>query len=255
MYEVSTFYSLAPLDLEVRRQMQQTLETWPGGSLPLRGLVLLAPDGINATIAGQLQDVEAIEQWLGQNLPLSRCKRSRCQEAPFRRWKIQLRRETITSGPMAQGSGPSDGHLSPEEWHQMLQREDVLVLDVRNDYEVKLGKFRGAINPQTRNFTEFADFAATLAVQPERPVLAYCTGGIRCEKAVPYLKARGLKQVYQLEGGILHYLERFPDGAFEGDCFVFDDRIALNSRLEPTGRHQRCPECGQPGPQGEPCCH
>jgi len=257
MYEVSSFYALTPLPPEQIESLLTRLQDWPLGDPPLRGLVLLAPDGLNATIAGSEQTVAQLEDWLRGLFPLSRCKRSRCQDAPFRRWKVVTRRETIASGRIAEetASIQTTGHLSADEWHNKLQNEQVVVIDVRNDYEVALGKFSGALDPKTSKFSEFVDFVAQLQLPKEQPILTYCTGGIRCEKAVPYLKAQGYQNVYQLEGGILNYLEHHPHGFFEGECFVFDDRVALDQELQPTRRYLRCPDCGQPGPDTFPCCH
>ena len=185
-------------------------------------------------------------------MPLSTIKRSQSPFAPFRRWKVVQRRETVTSGPIGQSGSPAR-HLSPQEWHEMLQRPDVMLLDVRNDYEIRLGTFRGAIDPQTSSFTQFADYVARLEVPKDQPILTFCTGGIRCEKAAPYLKAQGFSEVYQLDGGILNYMEHYPNGNFEGECFVFDDRVALDQNLQPSASYRRCPECGQPG--SEPCSY
>lgn len=247
-YTVASFYALSPLPQEVQGELRQVLQDWPSPELPLRGTVLVAPDGINATIAGPETVVEAMIAWLRERLPLSRIKLSRCQQPPFRHWRVSPRRETVTSGPIGkvaleQGQGT---HLSPQEWHSMLEQPGVTVIDVRNDYEIELGRFRGALDPQTHKFTEFVEFVDNLQAPKDQPLLTYCTGGIRCEKAVPYLRQQGFTRVYQLEGGILHYLEHFPDGYFEGECFVFDDRVALDGQLQPSTRYSKCPVCGQP---------
>lgn len=257
MYEVSSFYALTPLSPSEMESLLAQLQDWPLGDPPLRGLVLLAPDGLNATIAGTETTVAELENWFRERFRLSRCKRSRCPGPPFRRWKVVTRRETIASGSIAKAAAAieTSGHLSPAEWHNKLEHEQVVVIDVRNDYEVNLGKFCGALDPKTTKFSEFVDFVAQLQLPKEQPILTYCTGGIRCEKAVPYLKAQGYHNVYQLEGGILNYLEHYPQGFFEGECFVFDDRVALDQNLQPTTRYLRCPDCGQPGPDTFPCCH
>ncbi len=249
-YRVSTFYALTPLsDGEIEKVLER-LQGWEPGEPPLNGMVLVAPDGLNATLAGSAETLQAIESWLAELMPLSTVKRSHSPFAPYRRWKVVRRRETVTSGVIGQ-SGPSARHLSPSAWHEMLQRPDILLLDVRNDYEIRLGTFRGAVDPGTSSFTQFADYVAGLNVPKNQPVLTFCTGGIRCEKAAPYLKAQGFSEVYQLDGGILNYMEHYPNGFFEGECFVFDDRVALDQEMQPSARYRRCPECGQPGE--EPC--
>lgn len=249
-YQVSTFYSLTPLSPDQVEHILEELRAWPPGEPTLNGMVLVAPDGVNATLAGSAETLSTIESWLAEKMPLSTIKRSQSPFAPFRRWKVVPRRETVTSGPIGQSGSPAR-HLSPEEWHQMLQRPDVLLLDVRNDYEIQLGTFRGAVDPKTSTFTQFADYVAQLDAPKNQPILTFCTGGIRCEKAAPYLRAQGFSEVYQLDGGILNYMEHYPEGHFEGECFVFDDRVALDKNLQPSARYRRCPECGQPG--AEPC--
>lgn len=251
-YQVCTFYGLAPQSSEDIEVILETLQTWAPGEPPLNGMVLVAPDGVNATLAGDTDTLTAIETWLADRMPLSTIKRSQSPFAPFRRWKVVRRRETVTSGPIGQSGEPAR-HLSPAEWHEMMQRPEVMLLDVRNDYEIRLGTFRGAVDPQTNSFTEFADYVSKLDLPKSQPILTFCTGGIRCEKAAPYLKAQGFSEVYQLDGGILNYIEHYPEGFFEGECFVFDDRVALDQNLQPTVRYRRCPECGQPG--GEPCLY
>ncbi|MBS2035399.1 hypothetical protein JST97_10445 [bacterium] len=252
-YHVCTFYALAPLDEASISDILERLQNWEPGQPALNGMVLVAPDGVNATLAGSAESLNAIEGWLGQRLPLSTIKRSLSPIAPFRRWKVVRRRETVTSGPVGK-SNASARHLTPREWHEMMQRPDVLLIDVRNDYEVRLGTFRGALDPKTRSFTEFAEYVAALDVPKDQPILTFCTGGIRCEKAAPYMVEQGFSQVYQLDGGILHYMEQYPDGLFEGECFVFDERVALDRNLQPTVRYRRCPQCGQPGQEPCPDC-
>lgn len=249
-YQVSTFYALTPLSQAEIDQVLTTLQEWEPGQPALKGMVLVAPDGVNATLAGSAETLQAIESWLAERMPLSTIKRSQCPFPPFRRWKVVRRRETVTSGAVGQMGKPAR-HLSPQQWHEMLQRPDILLLDVRNDYEIRLGTFRGAVDPGTNSFTQFAEYVASLDVPKDRPILTFCTGGIRCEKAAPYIKAQGFTEVYQLDGGILNYMERYPNGFFEGECFVFDDRVALDQNLQPTGLYRRCPQCGQPG--SDPC--
>lgn len=267
-YHITAFYFLGPRALE-----NHTLQAWRAAYLQLKnqypelcGTLILAPDGINATVAGSLPAVEQLEQdttarWqelfpkgsYGGGL----YKRSQHPVAPFGRFKVQLRRETITSGSMHPFLEDPSGatHLTPQEWHEKMNQANPkrVIIDTRNDYEFQVGTFRGALNPDMRIFTEFEDYAAKMQLEPDTEILAFCTGGIRCEKAVPYLKKLGFKNVYQLEGGILGYLEQFPQGHFEGDCFVFDERIAVNGQLQASGRYTRCGQCGQPLPLGQSC--
>ena len=250
----SAFYALTPLQPDERESILRALQEWPCGEPPLRGLVIVAPDGLNATVSGCEDTVREIEQWLAQRLPLSQIKRSRCEQPPFGKWKVVERRETVTSGVIGQATPVAGTHLSPAEFHALLASQNVTLIDVRNRYEVRLGTFRGALDPGTDTFTEFAEFIQRAELPRDEPILTFCTGGIRCEKAVPYLKSQGFQQVYQLSGGILNYLEQFPNGYFEGECFVFDERVAVDTNLQPTRRFRRCERCGQPCGESCPDC-
>lgn len=255
MVTCSAFYALQPLEPEQRREILEVLQGWPSTEPPLKGLVIVAPDGVNATVAGPNETVRGIEEWLSQRLALSEIKRSTCAEPPFGKWKVVERRETVTSGPIGHAPPVQATHLSPEQFHEALMSEKVTVIDVRNRYEVRLGTFRGALDPGTDTFTDFARYIDKAGLPKDEKILTFCTGGIRCEKAVPYLKARGFTNVYQLSGGILHYLEHYPEGFFEGECFVFDERVAVDTHLQPTRRYRRCPECGQPCAEVCPDCN
>jgi UPF0176 protein len=254
-YQVAALYALASLEAARRQQLQEDILNWRASDSSLCGLVILAPDGLNATIASE-NDLNRPLEWLAEQLPLSTVKWSRCAQPPFQRWKVVLRRETITTGlDEPPRSGSRNTHLSPEQWHHMLQHREVTLLDTRNQYEIRLGRFAKALDPETEHFRQFFDSDRVQQLPRDRPLLTYCTGGIRCEKAVPWLLAQGFSEVYQLEGGILNYLEHYPEGFFQGDCFVFDERVALNSRLEPAEDYLRCPQCGQPRRIDDPCLH
>jgi UPF0176 protein len=287
-YQITAFYLLvdpqARISAEVLKSWKEQLDTLKSLYPELCGTFILAPDGVNVNAAGSSEAVDHLERWATEHILtqfreqiVGGCtslgtvyfKRSRFDQVPFLRWKVQIRQETITSGVM--GDAPlamaQSTHLTPSEWNDKLERfadlqsaetqpgdRRPLVLDTRNDYEYALGTFRGAVNPNTRNFTEFVDYISKLEIDQETEILAFCTGGIRCEKAVPYLKSLGYKNVYQLEGGILGYLESYPNGYFEGDCFVFDQRVAVDGTLEPSRRYSRCQTCGQPYPTEAACC-
>lgn len=256
MYQVAAFYALAELDATRRQQLREEILGWKTQDASLRGLVIVAPDGLNATVSSSRELKTAIDS-LARTLPLSTVKWSRCPQAPFKRWKVVDRRETITTG-LPSGPAPAPvqtTHLSPEQWHRMLEEREVTLLDTRNQYEIRLGRFRQALDPETDHFSQFFTSDRVLELPRDRPLLTYCTGGIRCEKAVPWLLEQGFSEVYQLEGGILHYLEHFPQGHFEGDCFVFDERVALNGSLEPAPDYHRCLHCGQPRKNQDPCLH
>ena len=252
-YAVAACYSLQPLSPSRQQQLQERLRVWPAGEPALCGTILVAPDGLNINLAASPETAHSLLDWLSEQVELSSIKWSQCCEPPFRFWRVVLKRETITSGGLPPGALHDTTHLSPQEWHEHLQKAGVQLLDVRNDYEIGVGKFQGAIDPKTQKFTEFAERLPQLGLDPERPLYTYCTGGIRCEKAVPFLQKMGFAEVYQLEGGILNYLEHYPEGHFEGECFVFDERVALTAQLQPTQNFRRCGQCGQPYPEQSPC--
>jgi len=207
------------------------------------GSILVASEGINGTVAGPVAALDAFESAL-QDDPLFRgrfagmaFKRSACTTAPFGRMKVHVKPEIVAVGVPA-APVPESSSLSPAEWREFIARGDVVVLDNRNSFEYRLGRFKGAIDPQVANFRDFPKFveahAREWAGQGKR-VAMYCTGGIRCEKTAGWMQGLGL-EVYQLEGGILNYFQSMPDAAqdWQGECFVFDNRIALDTRLQET---------------------
>ena len=210
-----------------------------GQGLGLRGTVLLAPEGINATLAGAPLAMDTLLTWLQQrpgleNLTVQRFQGSR---PPFDRLKIKVKPEIVSLGQPQVHPGQGTGiPVAPTDWNRLIQDPEVLLLDTRNSFEVAIGTFVGAINPQTRCFRELPTYLERhLASWRDRPIAMFCTGGIRCEKASAYLRQQGYQRVYQLQGGILSYLRQVPsqDSLWQGDCFVFDHRVTVNHRLEP----------------------
>jgi UPF0176 protein len=246
---VSAFYkfvSVAPDRLEaLREQLEQFAE-----ACALKGLIVLGSEGINATIAGSAQTIAAFEALLPEMFGTCEFtfKHSQADKVPFARFKVDLRPEIVTIGDLSISSTESVGtYLSPEEWHHALLNDpDVVLVDTRNDYETDIGVFEGAIDPRIGKFSEFGDFVEKQGLPKDKKLFLYCTGGIRCEKAVPEVKRLGYENVYQLEGGILKYLEEFPHGKFKGECFVFDHRVAVDQNLQPTQTYKLCPHCGNP---------
>ncbi len=203
----------------------------------IKGTIILAHEGINSSISGVETDVSDFLSFLTNFHPF---KNLRIQKTygpinPFSKAKVKLRKEIVTLG--VEGVNPiksSGKHLSPHEWNNLLRDPDVVVIDTRNDYEIKLGTFKGAINPKTENFRDFPRYVQQFLLKKKNKKIAmHCTGGIRCEKSTAYLQQLGFKDVYQLEGGILAYLEAIPqeDSLWEGSCFVFDDRVAVDKEL------------------------
>ena len=226
----------------------------------IKGSILLAREGINGTISGRVERLSDFFLWLRQDPRFAdiETKESPAGAHPFGRMKVRLKREIVTFGvPEADPARAVGTYVAPKDWNALIQSPDVIVVDTRNDYEFKTGTFKGAIDPKTRSFGEFPAFVRDqLDPARHKRVATFCTGGIRCEKATSYLLQQGFEEVYHLKGGILKYLETIPEkeSLWEGECFVFDERVALRHGVEP-GSHGLCPSCGTPvalGPGGRP---
>jgi UPF0176 protein len=216
-----------------------------------RGTLLIAPEGINGTIAGA---PDAVERVLDHIRTLPGCsaldvKYSSADAMPFHRMKVRIKREIVTMGQPDIDPLSDVGHyVAPADWNALIDAPDTIVIDTRNDYEVDIGSFVGAINPETKSFSEFPDwFRDHRDELSGKKIAMFCTGGIRCEKATAFLKAEGLTDVYHLKGGILKYLEDVPaaDSRWSGECFVFDQRVAIGHGLAP-GTHDLCHACRLP---------
>lgn len=247
-YYVTNFYRFIPLadTAGLRLSLKELGKTWD-----LAALIILAPEGINGTVVAKSAEVrERAKAWLTENVGLGAgdFKDSLSERLPLRQFKVKLRKEIVTlHTPELVPNSPNDpSHLSPQQWNEWLKSgRDFALVDARNSYEYKIGAFKGAIDPQTRVFTQLPEVLEKAeSVQKDKPLLMYCTGGIRCEKAVLEMRRRGFKEVYQLHGGILKYLEAFPNDQFEGECFVFDDRVAVDQNLNPSKKYSLCPHCG-----------
>ncbi len=237
-YRVAAFYQFAALpDLRELREPLRALCT----SLGLKGSVLLAHEGINGTLAGSDEGIAAIVEALqhgdlfGGRLDHLELKYSTADTPPFRRLKVRLKKEIVTLG--AAGVDPTKQvgtYVDAAHWNDLVADPDTLVLDTRNSFEVAMGTFEGAVDPGITSFGEFKEFAAhQLDPAKHRRIAMFCTGGIRCEKASAYLLARGFAEVFHLKGGILQYLEGVPESEsrWRGECFVFDERVALGHGL------------------------
>ena len=248
MVEIASFYRFIPLPetAELRSQLQSAAMRHQ-----LKGTVLLASEGINATIAGAPEPLAGFLGWLQlqPNLGDLTIKFSRARTAPFRRLRVKLKKQILSFRP--EGGDPSLGtgtRVSPQDWNELIERPDVLVLDVRNDYEIRVGSFNGAVNPRTQSFADFTAYVdERLGADKQRPVAMYCTGGIRCEKSSAYMLSQGFERVYQLDGGVLAYLEQVDreQSRWQGECFVFDQRVSLDHDLQP-GAHRLCYACRTP---------
>lgn len=245
---VKTFYAFSPLK-ESDLPAAYAEITATASERNVLGLVIMGKEGMNTTLTSQdAAGLDSFVEYVIQRLELkevSLIKTSYSERRPFKRFDIKLRAEIVTIGNENIVPKTLDHHhLSPEEWHKKMQSGDVVIVDTRNDYETKIGKFKNAIELDIKEFRDFPDKMRELGTDKEKPHLIYCTGGIRCEKAIYELENQGFKNVYQLEGGILNYIEKFPNQLFEGECFVFDARVALDQNLEPSKQYSLCPHCG-----------
>ncbi|MGF1788595.1 rhodanese-related sulfurtransferase [Photobacterium swingsii] len=217
----------------------------------IRGTLLLASEGINGTVAGKRSSIDALLQWFKQDTRLADVvyKESFTKELPFNRTKVKLKKEIVTMG--VEGIDPLNlvgTYVKPSDWNDLISDPEVLLVDTRNDYEVDIGTFKNAVNPNTETFREFPQYVEeNLDPTKHKKVAMFCTGGIRCEKSTAYLKEQGFDEVYHLEGGILKYLEEVPqeESMWEGDCYVFDGRVAVNHQLERSD-YDVCNACRLP---------
>ena len=246
--QVAAFYKFLPL--ENLPDLQQEIRA-VCDQASLMGTILLASEGINGTIAGPKEGVEALFAHLRAMPGMHDLgnKLSFCEENPFYRMKVRLKKEIVTLG--VKGLSPTrkvGQYVAPEDWNALISRPDVRLIDTRNDYEVGLGTFEGAENPDTQSFREFPAWVEeNLDPDKDQEIAMFCTGGIRCEKSTSLLKEMGYKNVYHLQGGILNYLEHVPkeQSMWQGDCFVFDNRVTVDHDMQ-EGRYVLCPACRMP---------
>lgn len=217
----------------------------------VKGTLLLASEGINGTIAGPEAGIKSVLDYLDTIEPLAGFghKESWADKAPFLRMKVRLKKEIVTMGVL--GTDPKKivgTYVKPQDWNALISDPDTVVVDTRNDYEVAIGTFKGAVDPKTKAFRDFPAWAEENKDLLKKPKVAmFCTGGIRCEKSTAFMKAQGYDEVYHLEGGILKYLEEMPrdESLWEGECFVFDERVSVRHGLEP-GDYDMCRACRRP---------
>lgn len=217
----------------------------------IRGTLLLASEGINGTVASNRKGIDALMTWFEKDGRLGNIVTKESFEAsnPFYRTKVKLKKEIVTMG--VEGIDPKQvvgTYIKPKDWNALISDPDVTVVDTRNDYEVKVGTFEGALNPNTTSFREFPQYVSDhLDPKTNKKVAMFCTGGIRCEKSTAYLKEQGFDEVYHLQGGILKYLEEVPEAEtmWLGECFVFDNRVTVNHQLE-KGHYDQCHACRLP---------
>lgn len=247
---VIAYYKFVPLaDLEVLRSDLDDFCRSRG----IVGTTLLAEEGINGTMAGRESAIQALRQKLTSLPGLEdlqfKASQTSDENPVFLRTKIRIKREIVALGRGSIDVANQTGeHVDPETWHALLDDPDVTVIDTRNSYEIDVGSFPGAIDPKTRSFRDFPRFVEeSLAGKENEPVAMFCTGGIRCEKASAYLKEQGFSRVFQLDGGVLGYLEAVPSTSnrWQGECFVFDQRVAVDKDLN-EGDYIQCHACRRP---------
>ncbi len=255
-FRVAALYRFAPVaEPETLRGVMQAV----CDRSSVRGTLLIAHEGVNGTLAGAEADIEAVIATLRAQPGFEALdvKYSTAETMPFHRLKVRIKPEIVTMGRPDVDAHDAGTYVAPEDWNALIADPDTIVIDTRNDYEVAVGTFEGAIDPRTVSFRDFPAWFAhegrALLNRPEPPRVAmFCTGGIRCEKATALLKAEGVDNVHHLQGGILKYLETVPeaDSLWRGECFVFDQRVAVGHALRP-GTHTLCHGCRMPvSPQG-----
>ena len=245
---VATFYRFTRLKDAI--SFQTPIET-RCTEVGVRGIILLAEEGINATIAGSTEEVSAVIDFLQRDPRLAdlTVKRSTARRPPFEKMRGRIKREIVSMGvPGIDPEQLTGSYVRPEDWNELISDPEVIVIDTRNDYEVQIGSFQHAIKTDIRTFSELPAWRENRidgAAQPR--VAMFCTGGIRCEKSTAYLKRAGIKDVYHLEGGILKYLETVPEeeSLWTGECFVFDERVSVTHGLK-VGDHELCRACRGP---------
>ena len=253
MYVIAALYHFTPLPdpAAVQGPLKSLCE-----DRGVCGSLLLAPEGINGTIAGSRPAIDAVLTHIRALPGFSDLvwKESHSEGPPFRRMKVRLKREIVTMG--VEGIDPRAAvgtYVEPAEWNELIAAPDVAVIDTRNDYEVEIGTFEGAVDPQTESFGQFpAWWAANRDRFHNKRIAMFCTGGIRCEKSTNYLKSQGIDEVFHLRGGILKYLEEVPaeESLWQGECYVFDGRVSVGHGLKP-GEYALCHACGKPvSPEG-----
>lgn len=217
----------------------------------IRGTLLLAEEGINGTVAGSREAIDSLLAYLKADPRLADLshKESFDSSQPFYRMKVKLKKEIVTMG--IDGIDPNEvvgTYVKPKDWNALISDPDVVLIDTRNDYEVEIGTFKGAVDPKTESFRQFPEYVRqNYNPAKHKKVAMFCTGGIRCEKASAFMKREGFEEVYHLEGGILKYLEEVdqPDSLWQGECFVFDNRVSVKQGLEP-GEYALCHGCRWP---------
>ena len=247
MKKILSFYEFNSFDLSQVKENQKKLSI-ECKKLDIIGTIILAEEGINGTISGDEENIDFINVFLSKIGYKANIKTSFSKKNPFKRLKVKIQNEIVTFNQFGKFASNTGNFIEPEEWDDFIQSGDVKIVDVRNFYETVIGNFPNSLDPQTETFTEFKDFVDTELIKSKQKKIAmYCTGGIRCEKASSYMKDIGFENVFQLKGGIINYLNTKDkhNGVWEGECFVFDERVSLDYGCE-VGNFELCHGCRNP---------
>ncbi|MBQ4875097.1 MAG: rhodanese-related sulfurtransferase [Rickettsiaceae bacterium H1] len=244
MFTIATFYRF--VELENYQDMQDVIKEFCSEQ-KIKGTILLAEEGINATISATTSAMDNFFTFMSKDFRLAdlKWKKSYAQYQPFERMKVRLKKEIVALGVSNLNMNNKGKYISPEDWDDFISQDDVLLIDTRNTYEIKLGRFNNSVNPKTYNFRDFPSWVKQLKISKKTKIAMYCTGGVRCEKSTAYMKQSSFNNVYHLEGGILNYLKQTKNKKknWSGDCFVFDDRIAVDDFINPS-ENIKCTLCG-----------
>ncbi len=256
-YLVSAFYKFVSLNKEDLPALKEKIEK-KAEELKIRGLFLLGTEGVNSTISGPADGCAQFREYIAKDTIVGELtnKDSISDYMPFRAFKLKVKKEIVTLGDTSVVPETTFlNHVTPEEWEEILQNDqDALVIDTRNWYETEIGKFKKALDLNMNEFNEFPEKLKSLDINKDKKILIYCTGGIRCEKAIIEMQKQGFENVYQLEGGILKYFEDVKQSdQWDGECFVFDRRVAVDTNLDASTKYTFCPHCGQPAHKQVSC--
>ena len=247
MHKILSFYEFCDLDVDkVTKNKNKIFETSKNNSI--LGTIILSIEGINGTVSGSSDSIDILNQLMKDLGYKCNIKFSVSEKKPFKRLKVKIQKEIVTFMNLGKSAKNTGTFIAPEEWDDFISNEDVKLIDVRNFYETVIGKFPKSIDPNTETFTDFIDYIdKELSSNKDQKIAMYCTGGIRCEKASSYMKDIGFNNIFQLEGGIINYLNKVEEnkGSWDGECFVFDERVSLKYNSE-IGNYELCHGCRNP---------
>ena len=247
MHKILSFYEFCDLDVDkVTKNKNKIFETSKNNSI--LGTIILSIEGINGTVSGSSDSIDILNQLMKDLGYKCNIKFSVSEKKPFKRLKVKIQKEIVTFMNLGKSAKNTGTFIAPEDWDDFISNEDVKLIDVRNFYETVIGKFPKSIDPNTETFTDFIDYIdKELSANKDQKIAMYCTGGIRCEKASSYMKDIGFNNIFQLEGGIINYLNKVEEnkGSWDGECFVFDERVSLKYNSE-IGNYELCHGCRNP---------